>query len=173
MNVCARVLGIVGVFAAAATLSGVATPPVGASLPRPIAATPTAASSETTRAVGYLVLDDRDLARRTPGWSSVASLTAFRSTVTCSSGRGETLRVPDRAKAGGDVRVWTGPGRGSVAVLVGGRVVARASTASSTFGYRRIPFAGAGRVDIRITSADKRVCIDAVRVVLPDIIPGG
>ena len=171
MNVRVRAIGVAAVLVATVGLSGAITSSAVASVPRSTASVTSV--RESTRAFGYLVLDDRDLARRTTGWSSVASLTAFRSTLTCASGRGETLRVPDRAQAGGDVRVWTGPGRGSVAVLVGRRVVARASTASSTFGYRRIPFDGAGRVDIRITSADKRVCIDAVRVVLPDIVPGG
>jgi hypothetical protein len=173
MNVRARVVSITSVLAAVAALSGVVTPPVGASVHRSVAVAPTAASGASTRSVAYLVLDDRQMARRTSGWSSVASSSAISDTLTCSSVRGQILRVRPSAEAGGDVRVQTGPGRGSIKVLVGGSVMARASTASSTPGYKRIAFGGAGRVDIRISSAGKRVCIDEARLVLPDVIPGG
>ena len=166
MDVRARALGIATVLVAVVGLSGAVAAPVAAS-------TPTGVSDGSSRSVAYLILDDRDLSRRTTGWSSVASTTAFRSTLTCASRRGETLRLPERAEAGGGIRVWTGPGRGSIAVLVGGTVVVRASTVSSSFSYTWVRFRGTGRVDVRITSADRRVCIDSARLVLPDVVPGG
>lgn len=171
MNVRTRAIGVAAVLVATVGLSGAVTSSVSAAAPRSVVSV--SPLRESTRSVAFLVLDDRDLARRTAGWSSVASLTAYRSTLTCSSARRQTLRVRPAVEAGGDIRFRTGPGWGSVAVLVGGTVVARASTASSTFGYRRISFDGAGRVDIRVTSVNKRVCVDDVRVVLPDVIPGG
>jgi hypothetical protein len=173
MNVRARVVSITGVLAAVAALSGVITPPVGASVQRSIAAAPTAVSGTSTRSVAYLVLDDRQLARRTDGWTSSVSSSASLGTLTCSSLKGQTLRVRRAVEAGGYVRVQTGPGRGSIAVRVAGTVVARGSTASSPPGFRKIAFNGAGKVDIRISSAGKQVCIDSIGVVLPDVIPGG
>jgi Tol biopolymer transport system component len=71
------------------------------------------------------------------------------------------------------VLVQTGRGRGSIEIRVGGTVAVRASTAARRTGKKWISFRGAGVVDIRVSTAGKRVCVDAARLVQPQVLPTG
>jgi Tol biopolymer transport system component len=124
------------------------------------------------RATTFEIVDDRGLIRRTT-WSSVTDRSAFRRTLTCASARGSTLRLKKPVPEGGGVLVQTGRGRGSIEVRVGGAVAVRASTSASKVGKKWIAFTGSGAVDVRVTTAGKRVCVDGARTVQPQVLPTG
>lgn len=126
-----------------------------------------------TRATSYEVFDDRALTRRSSTWSSVRDRSALRRTLTCASAKGATLRVKKPASQGGGVLVQTGRGRGSIQIRVGGAVATQAATAAKKTGKKWIAFRGSGVVEVRISSAGKRVCVDAARLVQPQVLPTG
>jgi Tol biopolymer transport system component len=196
MSVRVRVIGAAVATLVVASLSGVGSRAVGSDLPGGASPSPSArapsvpgnaplaigqvaddtvvvAARTETRRTSWRVFDDRKLARRTAKWSSVSAGSAMLGTLSCASAKGQTLRVKSTAAEGGGVLVQTGRGRGSIEIRVGGTPVVRASTAASRTGKRWISFPGAGVVDIRVSTAGKRVCIDAARLVIPQaLLPG-
>lgn len=197
MSVRVRLIGAAAVALVVASAAGAGAPSVGAGVPgappsSPSASVPSvpgnisielgpvatggprlAEERSQVRATSYEVFDDRALTRRSSKWSSVKDRSAFRRTLTCASAKGATLRVKKPAVEGGGVLVQTGRGRGSIEIRVGGNVAVRASTAAKKTGQKWIAFRGSGVVEIRISSARKRVCVDAARLVAPQAQPAG
>jgi hypothetical protein len=120
---------------------------------------PDAAGRATPEAPATTSYDDRALTP-TGIWRR---LRVHGATVSRSRSPGATLTASTPTQGGGRLGVQVGPGRGVLAVLVGGRRVSTVATDASRVRWRHVSFTGDGTVTLRVLRPGRRgVYVDAL-----------
>lgn len=105
--------------------------------------------------------DDRELQRK-GRWHNAHALKAYKKTLSRSTDKGARLTAVYATSDGGTLTVQRGPARGTIDILVGGKLAKTVKTSAKKTGFKTVKFKGSGEVTLKVRSPKAGVYVDAL-----------